>query len=106
VRLDAAGSVRGRLVDADGQARAGVNLHIYFERRDKDILSEHYPRYVATDADGSFRVDNMVPGHVYQIIEVGKLNSGDERGVVASRLKVKAGETKDLGMVRTRAFGR
>jgi hypothetical protein len=48
----------------------------------------------------------MVPGLAYQIIEMGKLNSGDERGVVASRLRVKAGEAKDLGMVRTRPFGR
>jgi RNA polymerase sigma factor (sigma-70 family) len=106
VQMETASSVHGRLVDADGQPRPGVNLHIYFERRDKDMLSEHHPRHIATGEDGSFRVDNMVPGLAYQIIEMGKLNSGDERGVVASRLKVKSGEAKDLGPVRTRPFGR
>jgi hypothetical protein len=49
-------------------------------------------------------VENLVPGLVYQVIEIGK-SPGQERGVIATGIKVRSAETKDLHDVRLRPFG-
>jgi RNA polymerase sigma factor (sigma-70 family) len=104
VQLQPAGSVSGRLLDDDGQPRPDVALQIYFQRQDEDVLASHRPALVKTGADGRFRLENLVPGLVYQIIEIGK-SSGQERGVIATGIKVRSAETKDLHDVRLRPFG-
>jgi hypothetical protein len=52
VRLEAAGTVVGRLVDEDGQPRPRVELLIHFVRKDKDYLAEHLPGRITTDREG------------------------------------------------------
>jgi hypothetical protein len=82
------GSLVGRLVDEDGAARAKVDI-VYSERHD-------YP--VATDSQGRFRVDALVPGKPAKIW-VSPMG-GYLSGTVATALVLKPGEVKALGDVR------
>jgi beta-lactamase regulating signal transducer with metallopeptidase domain len=82
------GSLVGRLVDEDGAARAKVDI-VYSERHD-------YP--VATDSQGRFRVDALVPGKPAKIWV--SPTAGYLSGTVAKALVLKPGEVKDLGDVR------
>jgi RNA polymerase sigma factor (sigma-70 family) len=104
VRLEPAGTITGRLVDADGQPRPGVSFLIFFEKKDDGSVARHFPERVKTDREGRFRVEGLAVGLRYQIIEAGKPpNIGV--AVVATRLSVRAGESKDLGDVKARPFG-
>jgi hypothetical protein len=103
VRLEPAGTITGRLVDAEGQPRPRVDFRIYFERKDTGYVARHFPERVKTDQEGRFRVEGLAAGLVYQIIETGKA-SNDEVAVVATKLSVKAGESKDLGDVKAKPF--
>ena len=104
VRLEPAGIITGRLVDAEGQPRPGVSFLIFFEKKDDGSSARHFPERVKTDRDGRFRVEGLAAGLRYQIIEEGK---PPELGVavVGTRLSVRAGESKDLGDVKARPFG-
>jgi hypothetical protein len=103
VRLEPAGAVTGRLVDEDGQPRPGVDLGIYFVRKDTDYVALHIPEQIKTDSEGRFRVEGLAPGVVYQINLAGKLPNRTI-GSVAPRVSVKSGEVKNLGDVKGRLF--
>ena len=101
VRLEAAGTVVGRLVDEDGQPRPRVELLIYFVRKDKDYLALHHPGRITTDREGRFRVEGLASAVVYQINLAGK-PPHQTIGCVVPGVSTKAGETKDLGDVKAR----
>jgi hypothetical protein len=103
IRLEPAGTITGRLVDDDGEPRPRVDLLIHFVRKDKDYVAEHLLGKIATDSEGRFRVEGLAPGVVYQINLAGK-RSNNTIGSVATRLSIKAGETKVLGDVKGRLF--
>ncbi len=103
VQLEPAGTITGRLVDAEGQPRPGVRFRIYLELKYDGGAAGHFPERVTTDRDGRFRVEGLAAGLRYQIIEIGKPPKV-EVAVVATRLSVKAGETKDLGDVKAKPF--
>jgi RNA polymerase sigma factor (sigma-70 family) len=103
VRLEPAGTITGRLVDADGQPRGGVSFLIYFEKKDDGSVPRHFPERVTTDREGRFGIKGLAAGLMYQIIEAGKAPN-DLVAVVAKKLSVKAGESKDLGDVRAIPF--
>jgi hypothetical protein len=103
IRLEPAGTLTGRLVETGGQPRPHVPLAVYFARKDDGSVALHLPERVTTDQDGRFRIEGVAPGLVYQILEAGK-QPNDTIAVVATRLSVKAGETKDLGDVKAKPF--
>ncbi len=78
----------GRLVDDDGGARTKVDI-LYGERHD-------YP--VATDTEGRFRVEALVPGKPAKVW-VSPMG-GFLSGTITTALVLKPGEVKDLGDVR------
>ncbi len=104
VRLEPAGTVTGRLVDADGVPRAGVRFLVFFEKKDDGSVARHFPERVTTDREGRFRVEGLAAGLRYQIIEAGK-SANESAAVVATGISVRAGESKDLGDVKARPFG-
>ena len=70
----------------DGTAKVDI---VYGERHD-------YP--IATDSQGRFRVDALVPGRPAKVWV--SPNSGFLSGTVATSLVLRPGEVKDLGNVR------
>jgi beta-lactamase regulating signal transducer with metallopeptidase domain len=88
LKLEPWGTAIGRLVDEDGGARTKVDV-VYSERHDHQI---------ATDAQGRFRIDGLVPGKPAKIWV--SPNVGFLSGTIAKALVLKPGEVKDLGDVR------
>ncbi len=79
---------RGRLIDAEGRPRAGVELRVIAAD------AAEVPARVETDADGRFRLEGLIPGAPHWILE----GSGDR--TVADGLTPRAGDDLDLGEVR------
>ncbi len=101
VRLEPAGTVTGRLLDADGQPLAKVDLRVLFDRKDNDYGAAYFPERVATDGEGRFRVDGLAPGLVYQIDVAGKPPQFTVASV-AGRISVKSGETRNFGDIKAK----
>jgi hypothetical protein len=84
--------VTGRVVDADGRPRAGVELEVSFRPKGERYWSGYFPKLLKTDREGRFRVGALLPGCEYALTDDGKGSSP----FAAPR----SGQTKDLGDVR------
>ena len=82
------GILVGRLVDDDGAARANVDI----------LYSERHGHPVATDSQGHFRMEALVPGKPAKVW-VSPMG-GYLSGTIAKVLVLKPGEIKELGDVR------
>jgi RNA polymerase sigma factor (sigma-70 family) len=91
VRLEPGVTVTGRLVDADGRPRAGVELNLAFGRTEGVVWRPYAPERVRTDGEGRFRIAALLPGHEFRL--------SDDQGELFFR-GARPGETKDLGEVR------
>jgi protocatechuate 3,4-dioxygenase beta subunit len=104
VRLQASATLTGRVVDDDGKPVASLVL------TDRPHFADDPPErraacpegYYHTDKEGRFRVEGLAPGVKYNLVVP---EQGFSKQVVFD-VTVKAGETKDLGNVRIRPFGR
>jgi RNA polymerase sigma factor (sigma-70 family) len=95
VRMTPGAAIKGRLVDADGSPRAGVELWVSFLPREEPHWNEHgLGEQIKTDRDGRFRIDALLPGLEYFM-------SLDHTGIRIGQ-GLRAGETKDLGDIRPR----
>jgi RNA polymerase sigma factor (sigma-70 family) len=98
IKLQPWGTVSGRLVDAAGQPRAGVELG-YPENQQRRLEEGpgSLPVHPKTDADGRFLLEGLAPGLKYELQILG---NGGFYGAVFKDLSIKAGETRDLGDVQ------
>ena len=100
IQLQPCGSASGRILDADGKPAAGLRGHLHrvnYNGRTGSIdgAAEGGYQRVVTDKDGRFRVEGLVPGQEYRVI-----NYSDRRpgfGNLYVPLIVKPGEHKDMG---------
>jgi hypothetical protein len=96
VRMQPGATVTGRLLDADGQARAGVGLKVHFLPKGKEVWHGYSPESVKTDWEGRFRLAALLPGCEFMLSDGrGSLHFSDLR----------PGQTKDLGDVRLKRAG-
>ena len=116
VRLEPAGSVRGRLVDEHGSPLAGAVLfsglvwldpehpdpmqRLPIPPSDSSNLSKQSP---TTDDQGNFEVHGLIPGQEYRL-GARDGNQPGFHGVFPDLISVRAGETKDLGDFTPRLF--
>jgi protocatechuate 3,4-dioxygenase beta subunit len=112
VRLDAAGSVRGRLVDEHGSPLAGMMLlsGLRPARQTMALPASALPLPLpppdskrsnldpTTDEQGRFEIHGLIPGKDYLVRARGNDDRGFD-GQLADSITVHAGETKDLGDV-------
>jgi hypothetical protein len=103
VRMERAGTVTGRLVDADGQPRAGVVLRTANFKPNPGPDIGWLPLEATTDKDGRFRLEGFVPGLKYSLAVVEETYR--YTGWVFEDLTLRAGQTRDLGDVKARATG-
>jgi RNA polymerase sigma factor (sigma-70 family) len=98
VQMQPAAMVTGRLVDADGQPRAGVRfiLEVRSQSNERQRWSSYSPERIKTDQAGGLRIDGLLPGYQF------RLNEGkeDRNGTLLFGDGLRSGETKDLGDVR------
>jgi RNA polymerase sigma factor (sigma-70 family) len=106
VKLQPAGAVTGRLLDADGLPVAGAEVRI---SAPDEVASELYRHLrlsrepIRTDKDGRFHAD-VVPGVSFYL----GLRKGKQSLTAEPRIgtrKADAGKTLDLGDIRTRPRG-
>jgi RNA polymerase sigma factor (sigma-70 family) len=110
VLLETLGSIRGRLVDAAGQPRAGIKLKLTFAEKQQERLpadltmSQKHPLRdlllaptATTDKDGQFQIDGLVAGMEYALIAFrsDKRLDGAKEGITA-----RPGATTNLGAIR------
>ncbi len=101
IKLALYGEVRGRIIAPDGTPRTNVHLGAgpHFSKKPKVAPFDHLPSSgVATDAEGRFRVDRLVPGLHY-----GASVSDRQFGLLGDLFEnftVEPGEVKDLGDVK------
>jgi hypothetical protein len=95
------GTLTGRLVTGDGQPRPDVEVTLerYGERLTDPSCGYHRIRSFQTDKEGKFRIEALVPDLKYTMHVK---NKGRLVGTVFEDLKVKSGETKDLGDVQVK----
>ncbi len=91
VRMEPSAAVTGRLVDADGQPRAGVELELTFRTKEGGEASGS-PQRVMTDRNGRFRIGALLPQHEYRL--------SDRMGALSLGGELRSGKTKDLGDVQ------
>jgi RNA polymerase sigma factor (sigma-70 family) len=121
VKLQPWASVKGRLLDADGQPIKNTSL--WFTElpplrpgsyRSLDVGLHLVARIAGqpnpdpqTDADGRFQVDGLIPGLKYNLAWAEFAFSFDKhqwKGLVFSNLVLQPAETKDLGDVTLKPF--
>jgi hypothetical protein len=96
VRMQPGATVTGRLLDADGQPRAGADLKVLFLPKGKEVWHGYSPELVKTDRGGRFRLAALLPDCKYLLSDGrGSLHFGDLR----------PGQAKDLGDVRLKQAG-
>jgi hypothetical protein len=103
VRLQPCGTLAGRLLDEDGQPRAGVHLTGNILEGQLNITQGWFGFiFGMTDKDGRFKIQGIIPG-----IKVGLSTITGARitGPVVPEVTLKAGEMKNLGEVKIKAGG-
>jgi len=92
IRLQPAGSIRGRLMDDSGNPISGITL------AGEGVPSENYGNAalrIGTDEGGRFHIRGLIPGRKYTVF-----GSGNRKyGRVLADATVEAGQTKDVGDV-------
>jgi RNA polymerase sigma factor (sigma-70 family) len=91
--------VTGRLVDADGQPRAGVELKVAFRAENTSPIwwwAKYSPGRIRTDREGRFCVKALLPGYQFRLADGKRVLffGGDTLG---------SGQAKDLGDVKLKA---
>src|SRR4029077_5231720 len=67
VRLEPGATVTGRLVDADGKPRPGVEMKVRFRPKASLDRDTFHHQTVLTYRDGRFRIGALLPGYEYQL---------------------------------------
>jgi RNA polymerase sigma factor (sigma-70 family) len=93
VRMERGAAVTGRLLDADGRPRAGVELEVQFHPKGWGSWFDYAPERVRTDREGRFRVEGLLSGYEFRL--------ADDTGGVPLGGSLRSGKMKDLGDVRT-----
>jgi hypothetical protein len=84
--------VTGRLVDANGQPRADVELSVSVRLRQGLGRWRYSSEPIKTDQTGRFRIDTLVPGCMFIL--------SDDHGELPLGDGLRSGQTKDLGDVQ------
>jgi hypothetical protein len=100
VQLRPWATLAGRLIDAEGRPRPGLQLSTLFTpamRADRN--SGEFTEWIRTDPAGRFRIEGLVPGLRYSL-NVMIESSISEGSNIFKDMILEPGETKDLGDVR------
>ena len=122
VRLEPLGALSGRVIDAEGRPWEGLQLTVSLNPDSSDLKTlpyealgragnfiigqyELFNRFGTTDGDGKFRVGGLLPGLKYEVqpFARGMKKPADAKRPFAIQrgLTVEAGETKDIGELRS-----
>ncbi|HTU89470.1 MAG TPA: sigma factor-like helix-turn-helix DNA-binding protein, partial [Gemmataceae bacterium] len=104
-KLGPAGSIKGRLLDAEGKPLVGVAVSVQYCQR---VASEvhnviHEAKQTATDANGAFTVDELISEQKLKLsFQLGKRKFERMPKLVNPAIEVKSGECRDLGAIKVK----
>jgi RNA polymerase sigma factor (sigma-70 family) len=95
VRMQAWGTVTGRVVDENGKPLADAAIWFKADGADPWVGGK-------TDVHGRFRGDRVIPGLGYSVatISQGRLSAEPSAGTLPEKLVLRPGEVRDLGDIR------
>ncbi len=104
-KLAPAASIKGRLLDADGNPLIGVAVSVLYRQR---VASEvhnvvHRARLVVTNRNGEFLVDELIPEQKFELsFQFGKRKFERTPKLTNPAIEVKSGEVRDLGAIKVK----
>ncbi|HEV3385749.1 MAG TPA: carboxypeptidase-like regulatory domain-containing protein [Gemmata sp.] len=101
VTLGPGGTVTGRVIGEDGKPMAGVAIRLYHRVRTVDEVHDyvHELRVIETDAEGKFRIDDVVPGVKFSLTFSRGMQQF-ELATKATDLKAEPGKSIDAGELK------
>jgi hypothetical protein len=102
VRLRPCGVVRGTVVDGAGKPVVGVNVNLTYLDGSFMFLHAyiHNANQVVTDADGTFIIDEVIPGLDFQLWRRYASKQSGYGKTLIDHAKVESGRTTDLGKLK------
>jgi hypothetical protein len=91
VRLGPGATLTGRLSDADGKPRAGVELEVTFRPAGWGSWFDYSAEHVKTDREGRFRIQALLPDRDFRL--------SDGKGQLLAVRAPRSGQAADLGDV-------
>jgi RNA polymerase sigma factor (sigma-70 family) len=101
-KLGPVGTIRGRLLDAEGKPLAGVVVDARFRDGEAGHIHEiiHKAKHAITDSDGSFSLDELLPDLKFELtFRQGKRGFERVAKPTEATIEVKAGATCDVGAI-------
>ncbi len=103
VTLRPTGSVKGRLLDADGKPLAGLVVEPRYRDSVANVMQSrvHEGRVIASDAAGDFTLENLIPGLNFDLtFRKGRRDFGSVTKSADTVIEVKPGECLELGTIQ------
>jgi hypothetical protein len=98
VRMQPWGEVTGQILDADGKpVKAALSFGDWPDETNADPTLGVYTS-IATDDDGKFRIEKLIPGQRYSARIHG--TDGKVIGMAFQELVLRPGEVKDVGQIK------
>jgi len=105
VKLRPMGSVKGRVLDADGKPLANVTVDPLYRNRQAEDIDRvlHETTQSVTDATGAFTLDELMPELPFALsFRRGKRRFQREEKADAATIQVKPSERRDLGAIQVK----
>ncbi len=102
-KLGPAGSIKGRLLGADGKALAGVEVDVQYSQNAASAVHNviHRAKQIVTDSNGAFAFDELIPELKFKLtFRHGRRRFERQAKPADTRSQVKAGECRDLGAIK------
>jgi RNA polymerase sigma factor (sigma-70 family) len=103
MKLGATGSIKGRLLDTEGQPLAGVVVDVSYQEGEANKLNQIMSgtKQIVTDADGAFAIDELIPDLKFEIlVRRGNQRYEREDKGAETTIQLKPGESRDVGAIR------
>jgi protocatechuate 3,4-dioxygenase beta subunit len=104
-KLGPAGSIKGQLLDTDGNPLAGVEVDVHYRQRTASEVNHiiRHGKQVVTDANGVFAFDDLIPQQKFEL-SFGQSKRKFERTpkLANPAIEVKSGESRDAGAIKVK----
>jgi hypothetical protein len=104
-KLGPTGSIRGRLLGADGKPLAGVAVDVRYRDYEAQAIHEiiHREKQAVTDMDGSFTLDDLLPDLKFELtFRQGRQQFEREPKPEEATIQIRPGACQDLVAIKLR----
>jgi RNA polymerase sigma factor (sigma-70 family) len=109
VRLKPMGSIKGRLLDADGKPLAGIVVAPSYNEGSANTIDSiiHEARPIASAANGAFTLDSLIPELPFALsFRSGRRTFARQSKSVEATVQVKPGECRDVGAIELKRLAK